>query len=276
METAQALFDAAEKWCRQKGMNWFRGPLNPSVNYEIGLLIQGFDRPPTLGFTHNPFYYHELIRGCGLQKEKDVFAYMFSEDYQAPQWAVDLAEKLSAKGEIKIRQAVRKNLVAEVQLVNKIYNECWSGNWGYVPMTEKEILKVAHELYYFLDTDLIFFLYIDQEPIGVSLVLPDINPLFKRFRGWGGLWVLLMKYLHWSDVTGLRGYILGVKEKYRQMGAPMVAFHHLMKMLAKKDNYHYMELGWTLEDNDAINRLFEEGGATPSRRFRIYGKDLES
>ena len=91
----------------------------------------------------------------------------------------------SAKGEIKIRQAVRKNLVAEVQLVNKIYNECWSGNWGYVPMTEKEILKVAHELYYFLDTDLIFFLYIDQEPIGVSLVLPDINPPLQAFQGLG-------------------------------------------------------------------------------------------
>ena len=77
-----------------------------------------------------------------------------------------------------------------------------------------------------------------------------------------------------SDITGLRGYILGVREEYRRLGVPMVAFDHLMQILPEKKNYRYMELGWTLEDNDEVNRIYEEAHAVPARRFRIYGQSL--
>jgi hypothetical protein len=55
--------------------------------------------------------------------------------------------------------------------------------------------------------------------------------------------------------------MFGIKEKYRQLGLPMLAFHHIYEVVRKKGKYHYLEMGWTLEDNESINSLIEEAGA---------------
>jgi len=273
-EVAVALFSTAEHWVREKGMKFFRGPLNPSTNYEVGLLVQGFTSPPTLMMTYNPSYYPELVRYCGFKKEKDLLAFLFSKDYEPPDWAIPLAERVASKGEITIRHINPKALVTEIILLNRVYNECWAGNWGFVPMTDGEIAENAKSLTPILDPELAFFLCHKDEPIGVFVCLPDVNPLLKRFNGKLGVSALIKKHLYWSEITGLRILMFGVKEKYRQMGAPFVAFDHIMRVLRNQDKYRYIEAGWTLEDNDAINRFFIEGGTDPYKRYRIYRKDF--
>ncbi len=274
-EAAAALFAAAARWARDEGMTLLRGPLNPSVNYEAGLLIQGFDRPPTLGFTYNPPYYHGLIVGAGMRKEKDLLAFRFGDDFTPPAWAADVIARLVAKGEFRIRTADKHCLADELRLINAIYNRCWAGNWGHVPMTEAEIAAACREVIHFVDPDLIAFIYHGDEPVGVSLVLPDVNPILRRLDGRGGLWALAFLRLYRREVVNLRGYILGVTEEYRRLGVPMVALDHLLRLLPAKPRYRAMELGWTLEDNDEINRIYEEARALPSRRFRIYAQRLD-
>jgi len=273
-EVSAALFSAAERWVRNKGMKFLRGPLNPSTNHEVGLLVQGFDSPPTLMMTYNPSYYPELVRYCGFKKEKDLLAFLFSKDYEPPDWAVPLAERVARKNEITIRHIDPKKLEAEIILLNRVYNECWAHNWGFVPMTEGELKENAKVMIHILDRKLAFFLYYRDEPVGVFLALPDVNPLLKRFNGKLGISALIKKYLHGSDINGLRILMFGVKEHYRQMGVPLVAFDHLMRVFRNQEKYQYIEAGWTLEDNDAINRFFIEGGADPYKRYRIYRKDL--
>jgi GNAT superfamily N-acetyltransferase len=275
-EVAVALFGAAEAWAREKGMAFLRGPLNPSMNYEVGMLVEGFDAPPTLMMTYNPKYYPELVHHCGYRKEKDLLAYRFELGSALPEWTFALADKLAAREDITIRLGDRKNLETELRLMNRIYNECWSRNWGFVPMTDAEILETGRTLVHFWDRDLAFFLCHKEEPVGVCLILPDLNPLLKRLNGRLGLSALIKKYLYWSEITGLRGFLFGVKEEYRQMGLPWVALHHLVRVLRTKPQFRYIELGWNLEDNQAINRLYEEGGVMPSKRYRIYRKELSS
>ena len=159
-------------------------------------------------------------------------------------------------------------------LLNRIYNECWARNWGFVPMTVEEMRDSIKEMMPFADTDLTFFIQYKEEVVGVCFIIPDISPLLKRLDGRLGLGALIIKYLYSSEIKGVRGLIFGVKEEYRQMGVPFVAFNYLMEMAKKKENYQYIELGWNLEDNEAINRLYDEGGARPHKRHRIYRKDL--
>lgn len=273
-EAAVALFSAVEKWFRNQGIEFLRGPLNPSTNYEAGMLVQGFDSPPALGMTYNPPYYVELAHLSGFKKEKDLLSFHIPRSFKFPDWAVSLGKRFAEKGEITIRKAVVKNLEAEVELLNRIYNECLAHNWGFVPMTVEEMRDSVKEMIPFLDTDLTFFIYYKDEVVGVCLILPDINPLLKRFNGRLGLGALVKKYRYWSEIKGLRGLIFGVKEEYRQTGVPFVAFNYLIEVLKRKENYHYLELGWNLEDNQAINRLYEEGGARPHKRYRIYRKEI--
>ncbi len=274
-ETAAPLFSAVERWVRGRGMEFLRGPLNPSTNYEVGMLIHGFDSPPTLLMPYNPTYYPELVHFCGFHKEKDLFAYRFTRGYQPPDWALSLAKRVARKAEISVRQFDRSNLKAELRMMNQIYNECWANNWGFVPMEDDELEETGRHIALILDPELAFFCYYKDEPVGVCLILPDVNPLLKHFNGRMGISALIKKHLYWPEVTGMRGLMLGVKEQYHQMGVPIVVFDHLMRALRSKEQYQYLELGWNLEDNQAINRLYEEGGAKPLKRYRIYRKDLE-
>lgn len=271
---AKALFNAAEEWLRRRKKNFIQGPFNPSINYEIGILVEGFDSPPTLGFTHNPSYYADLITAAGYQKEKDVVTHTYTEDMPVPSWFLDIGAKLFTKGEFTVRLSNLKQLESEIRLVNRIYNQCWAENWGAVPMTDEEIIFVAHEMKDFVDPDLLFFLCYRGEPIGVCLVLPDVNRLLMALNGRRRPSVIIKHLLTKSYITGLRGYIMGVKPEFHQTGAPLVAAYYLMTTFKKKTQYKYMETGWHLEDNRAIIDLHEDLGARQSRRFRIFGKKI--
>ncbi len=274
-ETAAALFKAAEQWLKNLGMTSYVGPYNPSINYEIGLLIRGFESPPALGFTYNPPYYQELVRLCGHKKDKDLFTHRITWKNAEPEWLAGLGEKLRRQGEITVRAVDLRRFEQELELMREIYNESWADNWRAVPMTQEEILEVGREMRTIADPDLAFFLYFRGEPAGVSITLPDVNRLLQRLDGKLRPWILLKHLLIRSEVVGLRGYILGIKKPFRQLGLPLVAFHHTVEVLKTKPQYRYLETGWELEDNDAINKLYEDVGVKPSSRiYRVYLKQL--
>jgi GNAT superfamily N-acetyltransferase len=126
----------------------------------------------------------------------------------------------------------------------------------------------------FADPDLAFFIYCEDEPAAVCVIFPDINPLLKRLNGRIGLLGLLTALLYSRKINGLRLLMFGVKEKYRQLGVPMLAFHHIYEVVRKKRKYQYLEMGWTLEDNEAVNTLAVEASARPYKRYRIFRKSL--
>jgi hypothetical protein len=68
---------------QSKGRVEMMGPIDYSTNYVCGLLIDGFQFPPTILTAHNPPYYARLIESCGFTKAKDWYAWWFSE-YPAP------------------------------------------------------------------------------------------------------------------------------------------------------------------------------------------------
>ncbi len=272
-ETACELFSAAEQWVRERGMSAIRGPLNPSTNYEVGLLIEGFAKAPALMMPYNPAYYLDLIYGVGYRKEKDLFSYRFSRDHEVPQWMFELSQRICTHNDITIR-CPKKWKRDDVRLLCNIYKECWAENWGFVPTTEREDDELAKDLLFLIEPDLAFFIYYSGEPVGIGVLLPDLNPFLKRLNGSLGISALLKKYLYQSEIKGLRGLLFGVKNNYRQLGLHLVSLEHVMKVVRATDKYEYTEMGWTLEDNEAINRLFSEGGLAPDKRYRIYQKVL--
>jgi len=106
------------------------------------------------------------------------------------------------------------------------------------------------------------------------VIFPDINPLLKRLNGRVGLQGLLKAIIYRKEIKGLRLLMFGIKEKYRQLGLPMLAFHHIYRIGREQKNYQNLEMGWTLEDNESINALIEEAGAKRYKKYRIFRKSL--
>lgn len=272
-QVSRALFSEAEQWTLSKGMDFIRGPLNPSTNYEIGLLVEGFEYPPTIMMTYNPPYYGRLIESQGFVKDKDLIALMVEKNDRSSQRVERLARRIMRNSSITLRTLNMKDVEKEVALIGDIYMECWSENWGFVPMTQAEMGEMARNLARIADPDLVFFLYYNDEPAAVGLVVPDINPLLKRLNGKIGLLGLLKIALYKREIKGLRAMLFGVRKSYQKLGLPLVAFDY-MNRTGREKKYHYLELGWNLEDNDSINQFDSEVGGKVLKRYRIYRKDL--
>lgn len=273
-EAATALFDAARQWCLSRGLAFMRGPFNPSTNYEIGMLVEGFDTPPTIMMPYNPPWYPLLVEDCGQIKEKDILTFLFLRGHQAPEALTRTARHLREKGGITIRHARKKNLRADVELMCRLYEESWGQNWGFTPMSPDEVSLMAESLMPILDEDMAFFINVEGEPVAISLVLPDVNPLLKRLDGSLGLTGVVKYLLYKNEIRGTRALLFGIKPEFRQMGLPLVLLDYVLALQDKKPQYHYLEAGWTLEDNDAINLLLEDFGGRQNKRYRIYRQDL--
>jgi len=270
---AAALFKAARDWARWRGLDKLLGPLNLSTNYEVGLLVEGFDSDPYIQMTYNPRYYGELFEACGLKKAKDLWAWERSAKTAPPARFLRIADKIKEHQEITVRSANLKNFDAEVARIKDIYNAAWEQNWGFVPMTSAEFDKLARDLKQMIVPDLAVIAEHKGEPIAFSLTVPDYNQALKKLKGRltsFGLPIGLAKLL-WNarKIDKVRLIALGVKQGWRRRGLDAVLIVEAIRR-ADKLGYEGGEVSWTLEDNNLINGAIEASGCTRTKVYRVY------
>ncbi len=274
---AAALFEAAAGWLRAKGRTEVMGPIDYSTNYVCGLLVEGFQFPPTLLTAHNPPYYAALLEGFGFAKIMDFYAWWFSEPERAAARLRRLATALKKRHPVTIRPGNLKNLREESRRLREIYNEAWKDNWGFVPFTENEFEFMTKELKQLVVPDFTLIAEICDEPVGFILCVPDINVAFKKINGRltsYGLPIGLAKLLyHKSRIRTARLIALGVKPKYRRGGiAEMLVLRIIEDAMIKRG--FTGELSMTLENNHLINRFLAAIGAQRYKTYRIYQRSL--
>jgi GNAT superfamily N-acetyltransferase len=275
-DVADALFRAAGDWVRQKGRNEVMGPIDYSTNYICGLLIDGFQHPPTVLTAHNPRYYAPLIESCGFSKTKDWYAWWFSE-YPAPAERLrKIAMTRAGKYGVTIRPINLKDLEGEGQRIRTIYNQAWQKNWGFVPFTETEADHMAKEMKPLLVAPATLLAEIGDDPIGFVIAIPDINVALGHINGRltkFGLPIGLVKLLYYRLKTRTgRLVALGVVEKYRRAGIAEMLVLRVMEEAFKRG--FTGELSMTLEDNVMVNRFIESMGAARYKTYRIYSRSV--
>jgi GNAT superfamily N-acetyltransferase len=276
-DVATALFDVAASWFRIKGRMEIMGPIDYSTNYVCGLLIDGFRFPPTILTAHNPPYYRQLIENYGFTKTKDWYAWWFADPAKAVTHLRRLAARFNARCPAIIRPANLKNLRDESRRLREIYNQAWGKNWGFVPFTEAEIAFMTNELRPLLVPEFAWLAEVDNEPVGFTFCLPDINVLLRDLNGrltHFGLPIGLIKLLVLKKrIRKGRLIALGVVEKYRRAGiAEMLVLRVMEETMIKRGITG--ELSMTLEDNFMINRFLEAIGAHRYKTYRIYSKSI--
>ena len=277
-DVAGALLDAAEDWARGQGMTIMRGPLNFSINQEVGALIDGFDDPPRIMMTYNPPYYPALIEGRGYAKAMDMYAYDFDVAYalaNAPAKLFHAAEKAMHNAGISVRPVDMRRFDSEVEIMKEVYNRGWEKNWGAVPMTDHEIDHLVGGLKPMLDPNLLFVAEgKNGEPAGVSLSLPDLHQALL-WSGGGHMWPLgLPKFLwHKRRINRARVLILGTVPEYRGRGIDAY-FTAETARRALECGYKRMECSWILETNTMMNRMLERVGGARYKTYRVYERPL--
>jgi GNAT superfamily N-acetyltransferase len=276
-DVAAALFERAESWLRERRRTEIIGPIDYSTNYVCGLLIDGFQFPPTILTAHNPPYYRDLIESCGFTKAKDWYAWWFADPAKAVAQLRRLAARFKTRCPATIRSANLRNLRDESRRLRQIYNQAWEKNWGFVPFTEAEIQFMTSELKPLLVPEFAWIAEIANEPVGFTLCLPDINVVLRGLNGRltrFGLPIGLIKLLLYKRrIQKGRLIALGVVEKYRRAGiAEMLVLRVMEETMVKRGITG--ELSMTLEDNFMINRFLEAIGAHRYKTYRIFTRTL--
>lgn len=274
----KALLDAAEAWLKKRGMKHMRGPMNLSINEEMGTLIEGFDTPPMVLMPHARRYQAALIERCGLAKEKDVFAWHY-EVGEPPKRARKAHDDVLALPEVKIRTLDMKKMESETRLMMDIFNDAWSENWGFVPLTERELEKMAADLKMIAIPDLMLLAEVDGEPAAISVALPNLHEMIGDLNG--KLFPFGLPKLLWRlKVKGPRSarlIILGIRKKYRhvkKLGGLSAALYVEMNDRGKKMGMQWGELSWTLEDNAPVNLGIKMMGGKVYKKYRVFTKDI--
>jgi hypothetical protein len=271
------LLNTAGDWLRERGMDRVRGPFNLSINEECGLLVEGFDSPPYIMMGHARPYYMERVAAAGYQPAKDLLAYHIPPDFDTPVVMTRLLARAARK--VGVRPLRRKQLRAELEILRDIFNDAWSGNWGFTPFTAAEFSDIGELLTLLVDDDFVQIAEIDRRPVAMIVILPNINEIIADLNGrllplgWLKLlWRLKVRY-----PTTVRAVLMGVRKEYQSTRlAPALTFMVVdaARRAVMRRGIRDIELSWILEDNSGMRNIIETCGGTAYKRYRIYEKPL--
>ncbi len=271
----ERLLETVKDWLRQYDRDYIMGPMNPSTNDEIGFLYEGFEYPPFFMMTHNPPYYIDLMNELGYEKVKDVWAYLIDKEHLVVSEKLKrVSQAVLKKLPVTIRSINMKDFRNELEIIRDIYNNAWSRNWGFVPLSPDEFDFIANDFKQIVDEDLVLIAEFRGKPVGFMLAMPNYNEVFKKIKNgrlfpFGWLTFLLNR----KKIKGIRVITLGIKHEYQPYGLGSVFYTEIIQRgLAK--GYDHAEMSWILEDNDLMNRSARLLGGWVYKRYRIFGMPL--
>ena len=276
-ETFQVLMDTAEKWLSNLGMRRILGPFNLSINQECGLLVEGFDSPPMVMMGHARPYYGSRVEDNGYRKEKDLLAYSIDIDFELTK-AMRAVVKRAAR-RVSIRSLRRERFSEELEILQDIFEDAWSENWGFVPFTRAEFKHLGQNLKYLVHDEYVQIAEVDGSPDAMIIGVPNVNEVIKDLNGkllpFG--WLKLLWRLKVARPKTARVPLMGVRKRHHNslLGAALaVMVVERVRRLGAKYGAKKVELSWILEDNTGMRNILESIGGFVYKRYRIFGKEL--
>lgn len=282
-EAATALLNTAAEWVKAQGYDAIRGPQTFTTHEECGLLVDGFTRPVLL-MPYNHPYYQALVENAGFQKKMDVYSFHMSRHQSGDGGLTDrlkrVTQSVMKRNKIVIRPIDRKNLHSEFELFKELYNAAWDKNWGFVPMTPRELDAMVESLGQFFDPDFAFFADVAGDPAGFVLGIPDFNQVLQKAAPRPGVpeVVSLLRALwYWKInpvIDWVRIPLLGVKEEYRKKGVDVALYWSILEACLNSPRINHSDGGWILETNDDMVSVARNMGLEIYKTHRFYEKPL--
>lgn len=287
LEVVQALFSTAEDYLKSRGCTDLRGPATFNLHSEIGILMNKYDRPAILLMPYNYDYYPQLIEQAGYNKVKDVYSWFTDADYLRDEEGIShrlekinrMIDKVKERSKITVRHGNKKNLRADFEIIYELYNSAWKDNWGFVPLDNRELDAMIKELKTVYDPQMSIYAYVDGNPAGFFVGIPDLNQALHAAYPKPGIpepLTLLKVLWHWKirpKINTVRVPLGGIKQEYRKAGVMFVlgaAFFDVFR----NSKWQYFDGGWVLEDNEDMNDVLEKSRAHRGHHYRLYQKSL--
>jgi hypothetical protein len=273
-EAAGALLQTARDWIAAQGMDAMRGPGCFTSNHDwYGLQVDGVFNRPVLGMPYNQRYYEQHFADFGLTGAKDLVAWWLDTGGVFPEKMVRFINRILTRPGLKIRSMDKKRFFEDAAIIRQLYNDCWSSNWGFIPLDDDDFNYMAKDMKSLVNPDYLLIAEMEGEPIGFALTVPDFNMALQPLKGklWPFGWLRFL--LGKRKIDQARTLLMGVLPQYRTLGVDMALVYKTMTA-SFKDGIAKGECSWVLADNEPMNRIMQGYGADMYKTYRIYERQV--
>jgi hypothetical protein len=276
-EVVSALYGAAVDWCQQRGLTRLIGPKGFTVFEGMGILVKGFDELPAMGIPYNYPYYGPLTVGAGFEKEVDFTSYYVRiKDFEMPERIARLAREIEERRGLRAHSfSSMAEIRAAVMDMVSMYNEVFTENWEYVPVTPEEAEAVAEQMLQITRPEMIkVIVNMEDEIVGFLFAFINIGRALRRCRGrlfpFG--WFHLLRELRCSDYVDVNG--MGILEQYRGLGGNIIMYNELYKSICQSGRFVHGDM---TQMADFVVRMLADAntlGGRPYKVHRVYRCDV--
>ncbi|BAK64788.1 hypothetical protein SLG_01130 [Sphingobium sp. SYK-6] len=278
--SAAALIGAAEGWLRAQGMSRVLGPISLSIWEEPGLLVKGFDHPPTVMMGHARPVYQEWIQAAGYTPAKTLNTFELDITQDFPPLIQRIVQSGERNERINIRKVDKSRFDSEAAIILSILNDAWDRNWGFVPITDHEVAHFGKELKPIVREDLIRIAELDGEPVAFMMTLPDLNEALAPLNGsllpFG--WAKLLWWLRRPRCRTMRVPLMGVVQRLQSSRMASQLAFMMIEYIRRDAVVEYGssrgEIGWILDDNQGMVAIAEAIDSRINKSYVIYEKPL--
>jgi len=268
-KAANFLFDSAQKWLSEQGIEAMDGPANMGENYmNHGLLAWGF-QPQGFGMPYNPPYYVTLFENYGFKVYYEQYSYHIDYTKPFPERFWKIAEWVAKKPQFSFKHLDWDQTDAFIDDFCKIYDGAWKKHEHYKPIDPEELKAFLVSSKMLLDPEFIWYAYHEDEPIAMLVMLPDFNQALRHLKnGKLSLWniIKLMRFIKKGKFTRTRIIIMGIVEKFQKSGIESAIFWHLENhVMPHKPQYKEIEISWAGDFNPKIIAIYKATGGVHTK-----------
>ncbi len=254
-----------------------RGPANPSLNDMAGLLVDGFDRRPSVLMPYNPPYYVDFLARYGFERAMTMWAYynhLKIVNTDKLRRGTEIVKRRNP--DLRLRELDMKRFEADARIMREIYNDAWSDNWGHVPVTEAEFAQMTRDMKQIVDPHIVYFLEKGDETVAFVASLPNLNEALVHVRSGRlfptGLFKLLA-YSHFGTNKEIRMPLMGVRRKYHGRGFDALL---ILETIDRADalGYQACEMSWILDNNHALRNALKSINSVIDKEYALFEKTL--
>lgn len=276
-EVANALFEKAFAWCKERGLVEVVGPKGLSSFDGYGILIEGYDQHQMMNMVSYNFpYYPKLIENIGFEKEVDfVSCYVHKDDFQMPEKVREVATRVIERGKFKIHRFKSKKELVEkyANKVGETYNNAFVNNWEYYPLSQNEMKLLVDNLMSVIDPKLIKIITYDEKIVGFLIAFPDVSRAMKRHGGKLNLGCIIdllidLKRTKWVSLNGA-----GILPEYQGRGGNALLYYEMEKTI-QEYGFEHFELTQVAETAVQMRKDLITAGGKPYKNHRVYHKKI--
>jgi hypothetical protein len=272
-----ALTRTSEQWLAERQTRHISGPYSFSINQECGVLVDGFDTPPVILMPHSRRWYGQQLEQQGYTPAMDMLAYWIETGFEASRVMKTLVARFDKR--IRLRPLRRKQFGEEMEILRDIFNDAWSGNWGFIPFSKEEFADLGNSLRFFIPDEFVQIAELDGNPVAFVVVLPNLNEMLARLDGslFPLGWFRLYRAMKQKSFRTGRVPLMGVRKQYQNSSlgltlALMVC--NAARDCARATGIEAVEMSWILENNRGMRSILDNIGSKEYKRYRIYEKSL--